>query len=190
MSKTRSFKRAVIEYVVAFSVIIFLLWLMALPYLNMRHEGSRRFYNMNNMRQHLIGVHLYTDDHEGRFPADIVTLIEGGYVDPDGTYFASEDDVALPDNFEGMSREEKSVWLAKGSFVFVWPTKKIDEYPSPSEHVLVYRRHTEVEGEVSVIAGFMDGHVGEMSEEEFDVLIKRQGEFEDKVLGGQEGIEK
>jgi prepilin-type processing-associated H-X9-DG protein len=115
-------------------------------------DQAKRIASMSNVRQLLMAILMYSNDHRGHLPPNLAAL----------TKYINNEEV-----FRNPRQPER-----KQGYTYVKPAEaRITQIKRPSERIVVYEALDEWKGGVTV--GFLDGHVEWITEEaEFDELLK------------------
>jgi len=134
-----------------------------LPSLNSARANARRVASMVHLKRIYDGMMLYAEDHSGRVPPDLATLM-GNYC-PSADIFVSPNSQRTPPRlvdgkFDG---EIDYVYVASGN---MW------QYDVPDKVVVLYERPANYAGKETVVL-FADGHVEEMKTPELRKALER-----------------
>jgi len=114
-----------------------------LPAIIAARQAAQRTVLMSNMRQATIGVHVYANDYNDQFPANLDALIEGGYIRKDSWQTISKH----PDGYSP-------------AFVYVKPdVATMREIEKPSETPLLIEADKDGKPKPNGITAYVDGHV-------------------------------
>ena len=69
---------------VLFIIIVFLIVLT--PFINNIRSKAKMVGCRENLENISMGLRMYANDHQGKFPANLIELVEGGYVDDERVF--------------------------------------------------------------------------------------------------------
>ena len=148
---------------------------MLLPALNQAREKARRISCVNNVKQIMLGLTMYANDHDSRFPADngaagLNTLVKDDYLTDFACYICPS---ATDDKGSGNLTEDTC------SYIYLGGTDLAKEQ-APSKLPVVFDKPGNHRKGVSV--GFADGHVEQIDlpryhspEQVIDYLVQNRG---------------
>ena len=148
---------------------------MLLPALNQAREKARRISCVNNVKQVMLGLTMYANDHDSRFPADngaagLNTLVKDDYLTDFTCYICPS---ATDDKGSGNLTEDTC------SYIYLGGTDLAKEQ-APSKLPVVFDKPGNHRKGVSV--GFADGHVEQIDlpryhspEQVIDYLVQNRG---------------
>lgn len=148
---------------------------MLLPALNQAREKARRISCVNNVKQVMLGLTMYANDHDSRFPADngaagLNTLVKDDYLTDFTCYICLS---ATDDKGSGNLTEDTC------SYIYLGGTDLAKEQ-APSKLPVVFDKPGNHRKGVSV--GFADGHVEQIDlpryhspEQVIDYLVQNRG---------------
>lgn len=148
---------------------------MLLPALNQAREKARRISCVNNVKQVMLGLTMYANDHDSRFPADngaagLNTLVKDDYLTDFACYICPS---ATDDKGSGNLTEDTC------SYIYLGGTDLAKEQ-APSKLPVVFDKPGNHRKGVSV--GFADGHVEQIDlpryhspEQVIDYLVQNRG---------------
>ena len=148
---------------------------MLLPALNQAREKARRISCVNNVKQIMLGLTMYANDHDSRFPADngaagLNTLVKDDYLTDFACYICPS---ATDDKGSGNLTEDTC------SYIYLGGTDLAKEQ-APSKLPVVFDKPGNHRKGVRV--GFADGHVEQIDlpryhspEQVIDYLVQNRG---------------
>ena len=148
---------------------------MLLPALNQAREKARRISCVSNVKQVMLGLTMYANDHDSRFPADngaagLNTLVKDDYLTDFACYICPS---ATDDKGSGNLTEDTC------SYIYLGGTDLAKEQ-APSKLPVVFDKPGNHRKGVSV--GFADGHVEQIDlpryhspEQVIDYLVQNRG---------------
>ena len=146
-----------------------------LPALNQAREKARRISCVSNVKQVMLGLTMYANDHDSRFPADngaagLNTLVKDDYLTDFACYICPS---ATDDKGSGNLTEDTC------SYIYLGGTDLAKEQ-APSKLPVVFDKPGNHRKGVSV--GFADGHVEQIDlpryhspEQVIDYLVQNRG---------------
>lgn len=148
---------------------------MLLPALNQAREKARRISCVSNVKQVMLGLIMYANDHDNRFPADsgaagLNTLVKDGYLTDFACYICPS---ATDGKGSGNLAEDAC------SYIYLGGTDLAGEQ-APSKLPVVFDKPGNHRKGVNV--GFADGHVEQIDlpryqspEQVIDYLVQNRG---------------
>jgi prepilin-type processing-associated H-X9-DG protein len=126
-----------------------------LPSLNRSRETAKRVQCASNLRQIGSAILLYSNEHQGSFPPDLATLVEGGSIPPAALVCPSTN-TAVPADWGVMTAADRKLWITENSdYVYVGAGLKVS---MPPEVVVAYDKPDNHSGDGMNML-FADGHV-------------------------------
>lgn len=142
-----------------------------LPALNAAKERANRVKCASNLRQIGLGVMLYANDHKGKYPPNLGTLVIETDLNPE-VFMCPTADSALPQAIRGAKVEDQAAWVsANADYVYVGAAMNSG---MPAEKILAYEKieNHEQEG-INIL--FNDGHVEWVTMPQARALIRQAG---------------
>jgi prepilin-type processing-associated H-X9-DG protein len=126
-----------------------------LPSLNRARETANRVKCGSNLRQMGQGMFLYSNEHKGKLPPDMGTIVLTQELGPE-VFICPSGNNALPANWREMQPDEVAAWINKNAdYVYLGKGKTNSESP---ETILIYEK-TDAHGGDGMNILFGDGHV-------------------------------
>ncbi|HWB53316.1 MAG TPA: H-X9-DG-CTERM domain-containing protein [Tepidisphaeraceae bacterium] len=125
-----------------------------LPAMNRSRETANRVKCGSNMRQIGQAMLLYSNEHGGKFPSDMGTLIIAEAIPPQAFFCPSSNDSLSPE-FGKMVPEAQAAWLDQHSdYIYLGKGKTSS---SPPDVILLYEKDSDHHDGMNMLFG--DGHV-------------------------------
>ncbi|HEY1686166.1 MAG TPA: hypothetical protein VGG19_15475 [Tepidisphaeraceae bacterium] len=126
-----------------------------LPSLNRSRETANRIKCGSNMRQIGQAILLYSNEHNGKFPPDLGTLVLTEEISP-RVFLCPSASSHLPAGFSTMSAEDQAVWVSKNSD-YIYLGKGMNSSVNPDLIVLYEKDANHRRDGMNIL--FADGHV-------------------------------
>src|SRR5206468_3394969 len=136
---------------------------LGLPALAKARQQAADVGSVSNLRQIALGCQMYANDHAGKLPPDLGTLLADGYIQSSTVFVTPAGGMmAFP---EGLPKEQARQWVNKNTtYTYVCADKALKEINHPSRTILVYERSAPSNRRV---VAFVDGHCEMMPEQQF-----------------------
>jgi prepilin-type processing-associated H-X9-DG protein len=127
-----------------------------LPALSRARESANRVKSMSNLRQIGQGVLLYSNDHNGKAPPDLGTILKDEELGPE-VFIAPQTSKSVPPGVREMTRDQQAAWVQQNAdYVYLGAGKQVLSI-KPDEP-LAYEKFQVGRGQgINILYG--DGHV-------------------------------
>ena len=144
---------------------------IAVPAVSKARGSARQVVAMNDLRQVGMGLMMYANDHQGKFPADLGQLVLNGYLAPEVFISPRNGNKKVPVDVAVAKPEVQATWVNTNSdYVYIGAGLTAN---APAGTILAHEKAEGAPGgKISLL--FSDAHVELLPAEEAMERVKKQ----------------